>query len=137
MENRGKEEKDVCVRIKRLKNLLVVEDLEFFLIGFDGKFAVWVFTPENASWRRFRIKRFDIGAGLEGGGEDDGFGADHVEDEWDSPKAVTELFPKVAGESGFSSGAEDKDADGGGIDGCFSEAVDSLRGWMEGICAEG
>jgi hypothetical protein len=114
-----------------------VEDLEFFLVGFDGEFATGVFAPGETAGCVFGVESFGVGVRLEGGGGDDGFGADKVEDDGDSVEAVGELFPKVAGESRFSSGTEDEYSGCGGVDGCFSETVDSLRGWVEGIGAEG
>lgn len=130
VKDRGKEKEDVCVRVKGLKNLFVVEDLEFFLVGFDGEFAVGVFAPDDAARIAVRVEGFRVGAGLEGCGEDDGFGTDHVEDDGDSPETVAELFPKVARETGFSSRAEDEYSDCGSVHGGFSQAVNALGRWV-------
>jgi hypothetical protein len=120
-----------------LENFLIVEDLEFLGVGFDGEFAAGVFAPGDATWGVFWVEGFGVRVGLEGCGGDDGFGTDKVEEDGDAVEAVAELFPKVAREGGFSACAEDEYSGCGGVDGLFSKSVDSLRGGMEGIGSEG
>ena len=114
-----------------------MEDLEFLLVRFNGHFTMGVFSPDDASSVFFvAVEGVDVGAGTEGFVEDFGFGTDHVDYEGDAPETVTELFPEVAGEGGFSSGAEDEYSDSGGVDCGFSQSVDSLGSGVKCICSD-
>lgn len=137
LEDGREEEEDVGVRIEGLENFLVVEDLEFLGVRFDGEFTAGVFAPGDAARGVFWVEGFGVGMRLEGCGVDDSFGTDKVEEDWDAVEAVAELFPKVAWEGGFSAGAEDEYSGCGRVDVGFSKPVDSLRGRVEGVGSEG
>lgn len=80
MEQWRKYEKHIGVRIKGLEQLFIVQNLEFFLVGFDSHFSVRVLSPDDAADVWFVIiERLDVCAGLKGCVHDSGFWADHVD----------------------------------------------------------